>query len=177
MPGDARGTGEQYLCGYQGGARSAPRAGACARPRPWGPGRRAPALTLSLSLLSQAHSAVRPLLARCHLPRRSIVQLAATASRALSAVASHAISCADPGPGAHSRGIGASRGRRADQEPAKDEAGACRCLARTKRGFGHLSAGSERVGYGGETTLLGGEPGLPPGAIALVTVHPCKYGR
>jgi hypothetical protein len=42
-----------------------------------------------------------------HLPRRSIVQLAATASRALPAVASHAIGYADPRPGVHSRGFGA----------------------------------------------------------------------
>jgi len=37
----------------------------------------------------------------------SIVQLAATASRALPAVASHAIGYADPRPGVHSRGFGA----------------------------------------------------------------------
>ena len=45
---------------------------------------------------------------RCHagrLPRRTIIQLAATASRALPAVASHAIGFADPRPGVHSPGL------------------------------------------------------------------------
>jgi hypothetical protein len=46
---------------------------------------------------------------RCYtggrLPRRTIIQLAATASRALPAVASHAIGSADPRPGVHSPGL------------------------------------------------------------------------
>ena len=37
----------------------------------------------------------------------SIVRIAATASRALPAVASHAIGCADSRPGSHSPGSGA----------------------------------------------------------------------
>ena len=41
------------------------------------------------------------------LPRRLILLLADTTSRALPAVASHAIGCADPGPGGHSRGFSA----------------------------------------------------------------------
>jgi beta-phosphoglucomutase-like phosphatase (HAD superfamily) len=43
-----------------------------------------------------------------------IVQLAATASRALPAVASHAIGFAEPRPNAHSPGSGAYRGRRGE---------------------------------------------------------------
>ena len=46
-----------------------------------------------------------------HLARRTIIALAATASRTLPAVASHAIGCADPGPGGHPPGFGAYRGR------------------------------------------------------------------
>jgi hypothetical protein len=45
-------------------------------------------------------------------PGRSVVPLAATASRAFPAAASHAIGCADPGPAGPSQGIDAHRGRR-----------------------------------------------------------------
>jgi hypothetical protein len=44
--------------------------------------------------------------ASCRLPRRSSVQLAVGASRALAALASHAIGYADSGLAAHSLGIG-----------------------------------------------------------------------
>ena len=58
--------------------------------------------------------AARTSRARCTtqlFPRPAIIQLAATASRALPAVASHAIGSADPRPGVHSQGFGAYRGR------------------------------------------------------------------
>ena len=50
--------------------------------------------------------------ARGRLPGRTIIQLAATASRALPAVASHAIGSGDARLNGHSQGIGAHRGRR-----------------------------------------------------------------
>ena len=76
------------------------------------PGGRAPAHTRMLPQISQAHPGTQPVTALSRLPRRSIVPLAASASRALPAVASHAIGFADPRPGSHSQGIGACRGRR-----------------------------------------------------------------
>jgi hypothetical protein len=48
--------------------------------------------------INSAHSASRPVLLGGRLPRRMIIQLAATAPRALPAVASHAIGFADPRP-------------------------------------------------------------------------------
>jgi hypothetical protein len=48
---------------------------------------------------------------RGHLPRRTIIQLADTASSALPEVASHAIGFADTRPGVHSPGFGPCRGR------------------------------------------------------------------
>jgi transcriptional regulator with XRE-family HTH domain len=57
-------------------------------------------------------------LAQCRLPRRTIIQLAATASRALPAIASHAIRFADPRPGTRSQGFGACWGDGQKHEPA-----------------------------------------------------------
>ena len=62
----------------------------------------------------------------CRLPRRTIIQFAATASMALPAVASHAIGFADHRPGVRSPGIGAYRGRR---EQSRIRPGQCQLHA------------------------------------------------
>jgi hypothetical protein len=74
---------------------TAPRAGASARPLPWEarPSRAGP--TARAPLINSAHPARPRAGAHDRLPRRSIVPLAATASMALPAVASHAIAIAD----------------------------------------------------------------------------------
>jgi hypothetical protein len=65
------------------------------------PGRRTPGRT-AYSTDQPGSLTTRSGSSRSRLPRRFIVRLATTASRALPAVASHAIGFADPRPGGHS---------------------------------------------------------------------------
>ena len=69
------------------------------------PARRTPGHAADGTQINSAHSASKPLLLGGRLPRHMIIQLAATASWALPAVASNAIGFADPRPGVHSPGL------------------------------------------------------------------------
>jgi hypothetical protein len=100
---------------YQG-AGPAPRyarrwPGVSARAQPWrGPPGRTPGRTRSGMQIKMVHSASKLVLAGGRLPRRTIIPLAAAASKALPSVASHAIGFADLRHGLHSLGLGAYRG-------------------------------------------------------------------
>jgi hypothetical protein len=85
--------------------------GVSARAQPWrGPPGRTPGRTRSGMQIKMVHSASKLVLAGGRLPRRTIIPLAAAASKALPSVASHAIGFADLRHGLHSLGLGAYRG-------------------------------------------------------------------